>query len=338
MASGGIELAGHTKPIYACVASKDGTLLLSASGDETLRLWDLRDLCFIRSFVGHNCAVYSCAFSPDGLWALSGSLDGVIKLWQVSTGTQIFSLVEHKEAVMSICFSPIKFDPQAEAAHLPDQDSLETSPSLPPDSAVTWKYTAASASADKTIALWLLEICEQDHKNEELLQVPELGRLQSGEVFAGNARQARDDREQGKVGEFVVTVGKSASLVGHRHAVNGVIFSPDGQHIVSASADGTLKVWSTKTCLAVRTLTGHTDAVMAVDISSDSSLALSASQDHTLRLWVLSTGKQVKVLKGHRAAVRCCCFSGELSTQGAQRKGLLASHPIARIRCAVSGI
>ena len=167
MTSGGVELAGHTKPVYACVVSTDGKLLLSASGDETLRLWDLQGLCFIRSFVGHNCAVYNCAFSPDGLWALSGSLDGVIKLWQVSTGTEMYSLVEHKEAVMSINFSPVT--PQAEV-HLPDQDTLENSPSLPPESAVTSIYTAASASADKTIALWTLEICEEDRKNARMLQ------------------------------------------------------------------------------------------------------------------------------------------------------------------------
>ena len=306
MASGGVELVGHSKPVYACVVSKDGTLLLSASGDGTLRLWNLMDLCFIRSFVGHNCAVYSCALSPDGLWALSGSLDSVIKLWQVSTGTELYSLVEHKDAVMSISFSP--FSPQAEIASLPD-DNLESSPSLSPERTVAWNYTAASASADKTIALWTFEIAEEDRRNASTLQTHEVGRL-GIQASTDSARRAPTDREQGIAGGMVVTVGKSASLVGHRHAVNSAIFTPDGQMVVSASSDGTLKVWNTKTCLAVRTLTGHTDAVMAVDISRDSSLVLSASQDHTLRLWVLATGKQVKVLKGHRAAVRCCCFSG----------------------------
>ena len=308
MASGGVELVGHSKPVYACVVSKDGTLLLSASGDGTLRLWNLKELCFIRSFVGHNCAVYSCALSPDGLWALSGSLDGVIKLWQVSTGTELYSLVEHKDAVMSISFSPS--NPQVVEVAPPPDDNIESSPSLPPKRTLASKYTAASASADKTIALWTFEIAEEDKRNARTLQTPEVGRLGS-QASTDSARRGRNDLEQGIAGGMVVTVGKSASLVGHRHAVNSVIFAPDGQMVVSASSDGTLKVWNTKTCLAVRTLTGHTDAVMAVDISSDSSLVLSASQDHTLRLWLLATGKQVKILKGHRAAVRCCCFSGK---------------------------
>ena len=34
-----------------------------------------------------------------------------------------------------------------------------------------------------------------------------------------------------------------ASLAGHTSSVSSVAFSPDGQHIVSGSGDGLVKVW-----------------------------------------------------------------------------------------------
>ena len=44
-------------------------------------------------------------------------------------------------------------------------------------------------------------------------------------------------------------------LFGHRAAVNVVDF--DEKHIVSASGDRTIKVWTAQTCEFVRTLSGH---------------------------------------------------------------------------------
>lgn len=45
----GAELSGHSKAVYACCCSQDGAQILSASGDGTLKLWDVRKLaCELR--------------------------------------------------------------------------------------------------------------------------------------------------------------------------------------------------------------------------------------------------------------------------------------------------
>jgi WD40 repeat protein len=81
--------------------------------------------------------------------------------------------------------------------------------------------------------------------------------------------------------------------------VNAVAVTPDGRRAISASEDGTLKVWvlssgdQTKCGLAERTLAGHSGWVMAVAVTPDGRRAISASDDGTLKAWDLSTGKEL---------------------------------------------
>lgn len=62
---------GHSKPVYSVVSSADGQHVLSASGDETLRLWDVSQGRCVRTFNGHNDSVLCASMSADGQWALN---------------------------------------------------------------------------------------------------------------------------------------------------------------------------------------------------------------------------------------------------------------------------
>jgi WD40 repeat protein len=46
-------------------------VLLSASGDKTLKLWSLKDGACLRTFEGHGAGVLRCRFATAGLQALS---------------------------------------------------------------------------------------------------------------------------------------------------------------------------------------------------------------------------------------------------------------------------
>ena len=57
-------LTGHTKTVTACALSPDGRLIVSASFDRTLRVWDAASGQTLRTLEGHTNYVNSCAFSP----------------------------------------------------------------------------------------------------------------------------------------------------------------------------------------------------------------------------------------------------------------------------------
>lgn len=72
--------------------------------------------------------------------------------------------------------------------------------------------------------------------------------------------------------------------------VAAVATTPDGQQVVSASWDHTLKVWDIVNRRELRTLMGHTSFVTAVAVMPDGRQVISASLDNTLKVWDLSTG------------------------------------------------
>jgi WD40 repeat protein len=60
----------------------DGQTIASASGDKTVKLWNLAGE-LLQEFSGHSDAVYSVAFAPDGQTIASANSDYTVKLWNL---------------------------------------------------------------------------------------------------------------------------------------------------------------------------------------------------------------------------------------------------------------
>ncbi|MBT9313849.1 hypothetical protein IXB50_00215 [Leptothoe spongobia TAU-MAC 1115] len=74
-------------------------------------------------------------------------------------------------------------------------------------------------------------------------------------------------------------------LEGHRGSVRSVAFSPQGDRIVSGSADNTLRLWDREGNPIGQPLEGHRDSVWSVAFSPQGDRIVSGSSDNTLRLW-----------------------------------------------------
>jgi hypothetical protein len=99
------------------------------------------------------------------------------------------------------------------------------------------------------------------------------------------------------------------NLIGHESTVASAIFSPDGSRIVTASFDGTARIWDAATAKQVAVLRGHDSDVRSAAFSSDGSRIVTASADKTARIWDLASAKEIVVLRGHDRDVRSAAFS-----------------------------
>ena len=92
-------------------------------------------------------------------------------------------------------------------------------------------------------------------------------------------------------------------FTGHSSFINCLVFSPDGQVLISGSADKTIKIWNLLTGQEIRTLLGHLGFVNFLAITPDGQSLVSASADKIIKIWNLSTGKEIRSLKGHAGFV-----------------------------------
>ncbi len=91
---------------------------------------------------------------------------------------------------------------------------------------------------------------------------------------------------------------------GHREWVSTLSWLPDGRHIVSGSADGTVQLWESDSGKNVLMYNGHSLGVTAVACSPDGSSIASASLDTTVQVWDAQSGKTQTAYRGHSAWIR----------------------------------
>ena len=117
-------LGRHSGDVWAVAITPDGLKAISASPDQTLKLWDLTIGTELKTFTGHTDKVIAVAVTPQGRIAISESGDNTLKLWDLTIGTGLKTLTGHTDYIKAI--------------------------------AITWDGSAGYGR-DVTIAIWMLE-------------------------------------------------------------------------------------------------------------------------------------------------------------------------------------
>ena len=80
--------------------------MVTASGDNTARLWEAATGKAIGEPLRHEQEVNSAAFSPDGKFVVTASADKTARVWEAATGKAIGEPLRHEDEVNSAAFSP----------------------------------------------------------------------------------------------------------------------------------------------------------------------------------------------------------------------------------------
>jgi WD40 repeat protein len=83
-------------------------------------------------------------------------------------------------------------------------------------------------------------------------------------------------------------------LEGHSDNVWSAVFSPDGQRVVTASDDGTARVWNAATGQVIAKMEGHSgDSLDSAAFSPDGQRIVTASDDYTALIFRIVTVDEI---------------------------------------------
>jgi len=98
------------------------------------------------------------------------------------------------------------------------------------------------------------------------------------------------------------------SLFTFTGAIYSCLVTPDGQYLISASEDRSIKMYDFETKTLVHNfLRAHTDAILAIAVTPNSKYLLSASADKNIKIFDLNSRKHSHTLEGAHEGIDFSC-------------------------------
>ncbi|QDU97172.1 c-type cytochrome domain-containing protein [Lignipirellula cremea] len=94
----------HSDTVFSVQFSPDDQSLASSAADRFMKIHQVADGKFVRSFEGHTHHVLGVAWSADGLMLATGGADMVIKVWDFRTGDQSRTIQGFTKEITSVEF------------------------------------------------------------------------------------------------------------------------------------------------------------------------------------------------------------------------------------------
>ncbi|WP_416669288.1 protein kinase domain-containing protein [Egbenema bharatensis] len=264
------SLTGHEGGVTALALSPGGRILVSGSGDKSIKFWSMETGRLLHTIpgrslwggTGHTERISSLAFSPDGETLASGSDDGTVKWWDLDTTQLIYTLPNHGWGISTLRFSPDGF-------------------------------SLVYGSRDGFVQMWDLET-ERIFRtfNQHQAQISDLQFDTDGRTLISSSYDKT----------ICLWDARSAKLINcltaHPDRISALALTPDRRLLISASWDKTVKLWDLEFATQRKVIAAHRKPVTCLAMHPSGQFFASGSEDSYIKLWDLETGDRLCSLRG----------------------------------------
>ncbi len=248
---------GHSAEVTALQFHPDGRALYSASTDGTLKEWDSAECCLLNTLSTSGWIPTALAVTPDGTQLISPNSDGQIVLWDIATLMPIVRLSQHQQRVNAIALSALG-NLLASASddgtvklwrYQQDRPQLAKTISLSGKGAIA---VALNQTAQKGFNRQLIIATSADEiqlydLDAQLNSAPPIVFYQSPSPMTAIALSRGGYLAVGSEDRVLtlwrLATGDCVAKLAHDWGVVAIAFSPDGQTLITASADEVISIW-----------------------------------------------------------------------------------------------